>query len=117
MLIAERVPNPHLIAPPVIDPVVTPDKGAIDGVDHAPTYNVLIHNDPITTFEYVITILGDIFMLSFEMAEHIALTAHEQGTAVVVVRPKPEAKHLSDKAKGQARIDGWPLTFSIEPSD
>jgi len=101
----------------VLDPVIVPEKGAIDDTDFAPLYNVLIHNDPITTFEYVIAILGDVFWLSYEMAEHVAMTAHERGTAIVVVRPKPEAKHLSDKAKSKARVDGYPLTFSIEPSD
>lgn len=111
MLIAEKIMDP------VVAPAIVPEKGAVDETDHAPLYNVLIHNDPITTFEYVMTILGDVFWLSYEMAEHVAYTAHEQGTAIVVVRPKPEAKRLSDKAKGQARADGYPLTFSIEPSD
>ena len=101
----------------VTAPVITPDKGTIKETDSAPLYHVLIHNDPITTFEYVISILGDVFWLSYEMAEHVAVTAHERGTAVVVVRPKPEAKRLAEKASSQARADGYPLTFSIEPSD
>jgi len=101
----------------VTAPVIIPDKGAIEDTDSSPLYNVLIHNDPITTFEYVIRILGDVFWLSYEMAEHVAMTAHERGTAIVVVRPKPEAKRLAGKASSQARADGYPLTFSIEASE
>jgi ATP-dependent Clp protease adaptor protein ClpS len=76
---------------------------------------VLVHNDDVTPFEYVIRILTHLFMLSDEMAEHVAQTAHSEGKAVVVVRPRPEAERLVKVARSRARLDGYPLTFSIEP--
>ena len=76
---------------------------------------VLIHNDDVTPFEYVIRILTNLFMLSEEMAEHVAQTAHIEGKAVAVVRPRPEAERLVKVARSRARSDGYPLTFSIEP--
>lgn len=76
---------------------------------------VLVHNDDVTPFEYVIRILTNLFMLSEEMAEHVAQTAHTEGKAVVVVRPRPEAERLVKVARSRARVDGYPLTFSIEP--
>lgn len=91
----------------------------IDRPDSAETdfgdmWRVLVHNDPITTFEYVIYILVDLFLLSTELAEHIAFTAHEKGEAVVVIRPKAEAQRLAKAAVGRARTDGYPLSFSVE---
>lgn len=82
-----------------------------------PQYRVLVHNDPITTFEYVIGLLKSIFRLSGEIADHIARTAHNYGFAVVVVRPRPEAESLSKAANTRARGDGYPLTFTIEPEE
>lgn len=75
---------------------------------------VVIHNDNVTPFDYVINTLGDLFMLSTEMAEHIAHTAHTKGTAVVVVRPRAEAEKLVKVARGRANLDGYPLTFTLE---
>ena len=75
---------------------------------------VLIHNDEVTPYAYVMYLLGDIFMLSEELADHIAWTAHTKGTAVVVVRPRAEAEKLVKVARGRARMDGYPLTFTLE---
>jgi ATP-dependent Clp protease adaptor protein ClpS len=77
-------------------------------------YSVLLHNDEVTPYDYVIALLGDLFMLSGELAEHIAVTAHTRGTAVVVVRPRSEAEKLVKVAHGRARREGFPLTFSLE---
>lgn len=76
---------------------------------------VLVHNDDVTPFEYVIRVLTGIFLLSEELADHVAQTAHSEGQAVVVVRPLPEAERLVKIARARARLDGFPLTFSLEP--
>lgn len=76
---------------------------------------VVIHNDDVTPYEYVIRLLGRVFMLSEEIADHVAWTAHTQGRAVVIVRPQPEAQKLVAAAHTAARLDGFPLTFTLEP--
>ncbi len=78
---------------------------------------VLIHNDNITTFEFVIDILQRIFRLSKEIAEHIAWETHTRDVAPVVTRPKAEAQRLMDHAHTAARANGFPLTFTIEPKE
>jgi ATP-dependent Clp protease adaptor protein ClpS len=80
-----------------------------------PRWYVVIHNDDVTPFEYVIRILTSLFLLSDEMAEHVAQTAHSEGQAVVVVKPRPEAERLVKVAQSRARLDGYPLAFSVEP--
>ncbi len=75
---------------------------------------ILIHNDEVTPYDYVINILGDLFMLSEELADHVAWTAHTKGFAVVVVRPRAEAEKLVKVANGRARLVRYPLTFSLE---
>lgn len=80
-----------------------------------PPYRILIHNDDVTTFDFVIRVLQRIFQLSREVAEHIALTAHIKGIALVAVRPKSEAERLVKQAHLAARLEGYPLTFTLEP--
>ena len=100
---------------PIIEPITLPDVSSDNETQIDARYRVLIHNDDVTTFEYVINILGDIFMLSAELAEYIAWTTHEKGAAVVVIRPRSEAEKLSKVANYRSRGDGYPLTFSTEP--
>lgn len=94
-------------------PIVHPERT----IALEPRFAVLIHNDDVTTFEYVINILGGVFGLSEELAEHIAWMAHTNGQAVVTVRPRREADKLHKAANFRARTDGYPLTFTIEPEE
>ncbi|MEX1021304.1 MAG: ATP-dependent Clp protease adaptor ClpS [Litorilinea sp.] len=81
---------------------------------HGGDTRVLIHNDDETPYDFVIDTLNTIFMLSEEMAEHVAWTAHTRGTAVVVIRPRPEAEKLVKAAHARAKFNRHPLTFSLE---
>jgi ATP-dependent Clp protease adaptor protein ClpS len=102
-----------LLTQTVIDPVV--DEA--DDLRLEPLYRVLIHNDDVTPYDYVVRILQRVFLLSEELADHVAWTAHHEEVAVVVVRPRPEAEKLIMVARGKARLDGYPLTFTMEPDD
>lgn len=108
------VATPDTVAPgPIRMPLVRPDAST----ELEPRYRVLIHNDDVTTFDYVMFILSSIFLLSEELADHIAWTAHERGEAIVVIRPRSEAETLAKAASNRARIDGFPLAFSTEEQD
>lgn len=107
-------------APPptrLLTPVIDPSIGEADDLRLEPLYRVLIHNDDVTPYDYVVRILERIFLLSEELADHIAWTAHHEEIAVVVVRPRPEAEKLTTIAHAHARLDGFPLTFSLEPNE
>lgn len=78
-------------------------------------YRVIIHNDNVTTFDFVIAVLVTVFELSFSRAEQIAYEAHTRGQAYVTTLPLEEAKSCVFKAQYAARQQGFPLTFTIEP--
>lgn len=80
-----------------------------------PPYRVLIHNDDVTTFEFVIDMLQKIFRLTLAQAEHVALLTHIAGIALVCVRPQGEAEQLVNKAIFAARLEGFPLMLTCEP--
>jgi ATP-dependent Clp protease adaptor protein ClpS len=78
-------------------------------------YRVIIHNDNVTTFEFVIAVLIKIFGLSTYRSEQIAYQTHTEGNAYVTTLPLEEAKSKVFKAQYLARQQGYPLTFTIEP--
>jgi ATP-dependent Clp protease adaptor protein ClpS len=82
-----------------------------------PPWRVLIHNDDVTTFEFVERILVTLFKLSHEIAEHIAIVTHLYGIALVCVRPRSEAEKLVGQAIFAARMEGFPLMLSCEPDE
>lgn len=89
-----------------------PDEAVEEALE--PGYFILVHDDDVTPYDYVVRLLEAIFLLSEEMADHIAQTAQDLGAAVVMVRPRDEAKRLITVANGRARSDGFPLLFSME---
>jgi ATP-dependent Clp protease adaptor protein ClpS len=82
-----------------------------------PPWRVLIHNDDVTTFEFVERMLMTIFKLSGEIAAHIALVTHIYGIALVCVRPRSEAEKLVGQAIFAARLEGFPLMLTAEPDE
>src|SRR5690242_2771836 len=99
---------------PFADPDVEEFVHEVKVFTYAGMATVLIHNDEVTPYDYVIHILADLFMLSEELADHIAWTAHTKGVAAVAVRPRAEAEKLIKIAHGRARQVSYPLTFSLE---
>jgi ATP-dependent Clp protease adaptor protein ClpS len=78
-------------------------------------YRVLVHNDDVTPFDFVIMILIRFFPLGPAEAERITLTAHISGIALVAVLPLAEAQRRVGRAHFAASLEGFPLTFTIEP--
>ncbi|HEV2579236.1 MAG TPA: ATP-dependent Clp protease adaptor ClpS [Ktedonobacteraceae bacterium] len=75
-----------------------------------PPYNLILFNDDYNDMLYVVAVLlHTINRLSRREAEHIMLTAHLTGSAVVVTCPKETAEHY------QERLLGYGLTATIEP--
>jgi ATP-dependent Clp protease adaptor protein ClpS len=78
-------------------------------------WRVIIHNDDSTPYDFVIDILLRIFGLDRPKAELVTWTAHTTGIAYVTSLPRKEAERRVGKAHFAASLEGYPLTFSIEP--
>ncbi len=107
-------PNPFFPEPDV-ETEVDRDTETMEWVE--PPFRVLIHNDNVTTFDFVIRLLLSLFKLSHEIAEHIATVTHYEGLALVCVRPRSEAEKLVGQGIFAARIEGFPLMLSCEPEE
>ena len=97
-----------------IDVEVAEEKDVIAETDLEPPYKVLIHNDNITTFEFVIRILQQIFGRNIMQAEQIAMNTHVKGIGYVGSYGKSDAEKRIGKAKFAASLEGFPLQFTME---
>lgn len=87
---------------------------AVDTAREEP-WTILVHNDDVTPYDFVVDTLGHVFSLSAEIAETVTWEAHHKGVAPVCSRAQSEAKRLISDAHSLARAAGYPLSFSMEP--
>jgi ATP-dependent Clp protease adaptor protein ClpS len=83
-------------------------------IEYEPMARVIIHNDEVTPYDFVILILQKIFQLNPLTAEHITFVAHTSGQAHVTTLPLSEARKRVGKAHFAASLEGYPLMFTIE---
>ena len=83
-------------------------------VPDPPKYNVIFHNDDVTTMDFVVMALTQIFFKDQETAVALMLKVHEEGSAVVGTYPYDIAKSKAMKTIRQARQEGFPLKVTWE---
>ena len=95
--------------------VATPVAEPMTKARHAPRYKVFVHNDPITSMEFVMLILTSVFGLEHARAKAVMLEAHNDDIAFVCALSLEQAEFRVDQAHSRARAVGYPLTFTYEP--
>ena len=98
-------------------PNIEEDLEQEEEVQLEPPYKVIIHNDDVTTFEFVIRMLQGVFGLNVMQAEQIAMHTHIKGSAYVGTYPKAEAERKVNKAHFAAQLEGFPLRLTAEPEN
>jgi ATP-dependent Clp protease adaptor protein ClpS len=83
----------------------------------APRWKVIFHDDPVTTFEFVLEVLRSVFAKSAAEAYRITREAHETGAALVDVLPLEQAEFRREQVLSLARARHFPLAVSLEPAD
>lgn len=80
-----------------------------------PPYKVFVHNDNVTPYDFVVMALLRFFGLTSLEAEQVTYLAHISGVAYVTTLPRTEAEKRVGRAQFAASLEGYPLTFTIEP--
>ena len=93
------------------------DVAVDDETELEPPYRVIIHNDNITTFVFVIKVLTTIFQKNVMEADQIANRTHRNGIAVVGTYPKSVAETRINKVHFAAQLEGYPLRLTKEPAE
>ena len=99
------------------DIVVKPRIQVKTNVQPPGLYNVIYLNDSVTTMEFVIETLKNIFHHTDETAEKITVKIHEEGSSVVSTLPYEIAEQKGVEATLLARNNGFPLNVKLEPAN
>lgn len=81
----------------------------------APQWKVLLLNDDVTTFEFVIGLLIGLFKKPHGEAVRLTREVHETGSAVVEITSLERAELYVEQVRSLARPRGFPLTAVLEP--
>jgi ATP-dependent Clp protease adaptor protein ClpS len=77
-------------------------------------YNVIMFNDDVTPFEYVICILNEIFNHSIEDGLSLAMHIHQNGQGIVATLPMQEAYDKVDAVDAMNSEYGFLLQTNVE---
>lgn len=77
-------------------------------------FKVIFVNDEITTMEFIVECLKNIFKYGPEAAEAKTVQIHEEGSGVVAVYPFELAEQKGIETTLLARNNGFPLQIKLE---
>lgn len=96
-------------------PSVAESTGA--SVGFCKMYKVLVHNDDITTFEFVVNdICVGVFRMSEQKGRALADEVHRTGVGLAGVYPFERAEFLIDQSHSLAKAKKFPLKLTHEPA-
>ena len=95
---------------PVLEPVVA------ERTQTAPLWRVILHNDEVTTQEFVVEVLVTLFAKARAEAVRLMLEVHNTGASTVTMCPQERAELYVEQVHSLARGRGYPLAASTEPA-
>jgi len=98
------------------DIIVKPKVNTKTNIQPPSLFNVIYMNDNVTTMEFVVESLKNIFHHTEESAMTITVKIHENGSSVVSTLPYEIAEQKGVEATLLARNNGFPLNIKLEPA-
>lgn len=95
----------HRTKPPALM-LPAPSPGAV---------HVVLRNDDVTTVEFVMSVLREVFGLDPVRAQTVTMETHHQGRAVVGRFPPEVAASHVESVRERAKHAGFPLWVGVEP--
>ncbi len=95
----------HGSEPPALE-LPAPVPGAV---------HVVLRNDDVTTVEFVLALLREVFELDPTTANAVTMETHQQGRAIVGRFTPDVAASRVESARLRARDAGYPLWVGVEP--
>jgi ATP-dependent Clp protease adaptor protein ClpS len=77
-------------------------------------YNVIMYNDDVTPFEYVIAVLHTIFEKSIEDGLELSIHIHKNGSAIVATLPMQDAYEKVEAVDQMNERYGFLLQTNVE---
>ncbi len=83
---------------------------------YLPLYRIIMWNDDITTMEFVVRILVNLFDKDYYSAEKLMYQIHHRGCAHVATLPLEQAEFKVEQVHAAAALEQFPFTCTIEPA-
>lgn len=100
-------------------PETVPNTDSSTQTRRQPPYAVILHNDDVNTFDFVILVLRKVFGYTMEKCVKLTVEAHETGRSVVWVGTLEVAELKADQIRScgadPSAEGASPLGVSIEP--
>jgi len=96
-------------------PVLTPGTESEEQTRLAPRWKVILLNDDVTTFAFVIELLVTLFKKERIEAVRLTHEIHETGSALITVTTLERAELYVEQVRSLARPRKFPLSATIEP--
>lgn len=117
-----EAPVQEPVAPPSPRPAKTRPSPKIEPkTRHLPPWGVILHNDDINSFTYVVRVIRQVFGYGFIKAFRLTLEAHRTGRALVWTGHRELAELMADKIvscgpdQSMRHKNPPPLGVSVEP--
>jgi ATP-dependent Clp protease adaptor protein ClpS len=78
-------------------------------------YKVILLDDNVTTFDFVIRVLISIFKKDHSTALKLTIEVHHNGSSHVTTLPREQAELRQAQVHDAARMEGFPFRCVIEP--
>jgi ATP-dependent Clp protease adaptor protein ClpS len=106
---------------PAIAPTIHPTREPVHEERLSPLFNVVLLNDDDHTYDYVIEMLGKIFMMPPEVAFHHAVEVDTDGRTVVMTCEREQAEFGRDQILGYGADPRMPrskgsMSAVVEPA-
>ena len=95
--------------------LIEPDQETRDETRLAPRWKVILLNDDVTTFQFVIDLLKTLFKKPHGEAVRLTQEIHDTGSALITVTSQERAELYVEQVRSLARPRGFPLTATMEP--
>ncbi len=110
------------VAPMSASTVTRPAEGTDTRTRRQPPYAVILHNDDLTTMEYVVAVLRKVFGYTVEKCVQLMLEAHGSDRAVVWTGAMELAELKADQMiscgpdPDRVKAGAEPLRVTVEPA-
>lgn len=90
------------------------DSATATKIKEPKLWNVILHNDDVTTMEFVMQVLIEVFDYNEADAMLLMLKIHEEGSGIAGTYVHEIAEHKAEHTMNVARQFNFPLSVSIE---
>jgi ATP-dependent Clp protease adaptor protein ClpS len=82
---------------------------------YLPLYKIIMWDDNVTTMEFVIRVLINLFGKDYSTAEQLMYEIHLKGAALAETLPLEQAEFKVEQVHTAATMEEFPFTCTIEP--